>query len=182
MSARLTESEFRALKSRIATKKAPKNERGSTKRAVKPSHEPGCTGPLTDALKTAVTQSCKYHLISGVLLPLPPSVNHYWESYAYTKNGRRIRGRRRSAKALAFVDAVKGLIRGDKYGGMVVAIIRVFFPDNRCRDIDNVAKGVLDSLVHAGVIADDNQIKLLLLGDSLERVKGGAVEVSVWVL
>jgi hypothetical protein len=55
MSARLTESEFRALRSRIAAKKAPKNERGSTKRAAKPSHEPGCTGPLTDALKTAVT-------------------------------------------------------------------------------------------------------------------------------
>ena len=33
-----------------------------------------------------------------------------------------------------------------------------------------------------GVIADDNQIKLLLLGDSLERVQGGAVEVSVWAL
>lgn len=182
MSARLTESEFRALKSRIHGRESARNERKGGRKADKTTKPSACTGPLTDALKTAVTQSCKYHLISGVLLPLPPSVNHYWESYAYTKNGRRIRGRRRSAKALAFVDAVKGLIRGDKYGGMVVAIIRVFFPDNRCRDIDNVAKGVLDSLVHAGVIADDNQIKLLLLGDSLERVKGGAVEVSVWVL
>ena len=179
---KLTESEFRALKSRIGTKKAPKNERGSTKRAAKPTHEPGCTGPLTDALKTAVTQSCKYPLLSDVLLPLPPSVNHFWESCVYVKNGKRIRGRRRSDRALAFIQSVKQLVMGDRYAGMVVTIIRIFFPDNRCRDIDNVAKGVLDSLVHAGVIADDNQIKLLLLGDSLERVTGGAVEVSVWAL
>ncbi len=182
MSARLTESEFRALKSRIKAKNTPKSERKGTGKADKTTSEPGCTGPMTDALKTAVTQSCKYPLISDVLLPLPPSVNHYWETYVYTKNGRRVRGRRRSEKALRFVSAVQRAISGDKYGGLVVAIIRIFFPDERRRDIDNVAKGLLDSLVHAGVIADDNQIKLLLLGDSLERVQGGAVEVSVWAL
>jgi len=182
MSARLTESEFRALKSRISAKKAPKNERGSTKRAVKLSHEPGCTGPLTDALKTAVTQSCKYPLLSDVLLPLPPSVNHYWEPRIYVKNGKRIRGRCRSERALAYIEAVKALISGKKYGGIVCAVIKIFFPDNRERDIDNTLKATFDALAHAGVIASDNQIKLLLLGDSLERVKGGAVEVSVWAL
>ena len=182
MSTRLTESEFRALKSRIKAKNTPKSERNDTKKAGKTPSEPGCTGPLTDALKSAVTQSCRYPLISNVLLPLPPSVNHYWEAYVYTKNGRRVRGRRRSEKALRFVSAVQRAIGGNKYGGLVVAIIRIFFPDELRRDIDNVAKGVLDSLVHAGVIADDNQIKLLLLGDSLERVQGGAIEVSVWAL
>lgn len=40
MSARLTESEFRALKSRMATKKAQKNERGGTKKAAKPKRRP----------------------------------------------------------------------------------------------------------------------------------------------
>ena len=78
MSARLTESEFRTLKSRIKAKNAPKSERSGTRKAVKTASEPGCTSPMTDALKTAVTQSCKYPLISDVLLPLPPSVNHYW--------------------------------------------------------------------------------------------------------
>ena len=182
MSARLTESEFRALKSRIHGREAVKNERKGGRKADEMAKPSACTGPLTDALKSAVTQSCKYPLISDVLLPLPPSVNHYWEAYVYTKNGRRVRGRRRSEKALRFVSAVQRAISGDKYGGLVVAIIRIFFPDERRRDIDNVAKGLLDSLVHAGVIADDNQIKLLLLGDSLERVKGGAAEVSVWAL
>lgn len=182
MSARLTESEFRALKSRIHGRESARNERKGGRKADKAVKPSACTGPLTDALKTAVTQSCKYALLTDVLLPLPPSVNHYWEAYVYTKNGRRVRGRRRSEKALRFVSAVQRAIGGDRYGGLVVAIIRVFFPDERRRDIDNVAKGVLDSLVHAGVIADDNQIKLLLLGDSLERVQGGAVEVSVWAL
>ncbi len=179
---KLTESEFRALKSRISAKKAPKNERAITKRTAKPAHEPGCTGPLTDALKTAVTQSCKYPLISDVLLPLPPSVNHYWEPRIYVKNGKRIRGRCRSERALAYIGAVKALIGGNRYGGIVCAVIKIFFPDNRERDIDNTLKATFDALAHAGVIASDNQIKLLLLGDSLERVKGGAIEVSVWAL
>jgi Holliday junction resolvase RusA-like endonuclease len=64
----------------------------------------------------------------------------------------------------------------------VCAVIKIFFPDNRERDIDNTLKATFDALAHAGVIRSDNQIKLLLLGDSLERVDGGAVEVSVWAL
>ena len=182
MSARLTESEFRALKSRIKAKNAPKPERNGIRKAAKAKIEPGCTGPMTDALKTAVTQSCKYPLISDVLLPLPPSVNHYWQPRIYIKNGRRIRGRCRSERALAYIEAVKALIGGNKYGGIVCAVIKIFFPDNRERDIDNTLKATFDALAHAGVIASDNQIKLLLLGDSLERVQGGAVEVSVWAL
>lgn len=182
MSARLTESEFRSLKSRIHGREAARNERKGGRKADKTTKPSACTGPLTDALKTAVTQSCKYPLISDVLLPLPPSVNHYWRPRIYIKNGRRIRGRCRSERALAYIEAVKALIGGNKYGGIVCAVIKIFFPDNRERDIDNTLKATFDALAHAGVIASDNQIKLLLLGDSLERVQGGAVEVSVWAL
>lgn len=182
MSARLTESEFRALKSRIHGREAARNERKGGRKADKAAKPSACTGPLTDALKTAVTQSCRYALLTDVLLPLPPSVNHYWEPRVYVKNGRRILGRRRSDRALAYIETVKSLIGGNGYSGIVCAVIKIFFPDNRERDIDNTLKATFDSLAHAGVIRSDNQIKLLLLGDSLERVQGGAVEVSVWAL
>ena len=35
--------------------------------------------------------------------------------------------------------------------------MEIYFPDNRPRDLDNLPKGIFDSLVGAGLIKDDNR-------------------------
>jgi Holliday junction resolvase RusA-like endonuclease len=45
------------------------------------------------------------------------------------------------------------------FGERRVAVSIVAFPpDNRTRDLDNILKALLDSLQHAGVIPDDNDV------------------------
>jgi len=53
-----------------------------------------------------------------------------------------------------------------------------FPPDRRRRDLDNIAKPVLDALEHAGVYLDDSQIDLLLT-QRREIVRGGKLNVRV---
>lgn len=54
----------------------------------------------------------------------------------------------------------------------------VFPPDKRVRDLDNLFKGLLDSLVFAGVILDDSLIDRLWI-ERLQVVKGGKCRVFI---
>jgi Holliday junction resolvase len=56
--------------------------------------------------------------------------------------------------------------------------VRAFPPDRRRRDIDNLAKSLLDSLQHAGVYDDDNQIHQLYI-EKMSPVRPGGVEVKI---
>jgi crossover junction endodeoxyribonuclease RusA len=58
----------------------------------------------------------------------------------------------------------------------ISAIIYVYPPDRRRRDIDNVLKAILDALQRAGVYNDDSQISRLYI-ERCEPVRGGAVRV-----
>ena len=62
--------------------------------------------------------------------------------------------------------------------GDLAVNVRIHPPDRRRRDIDNIFKGLLDSLTHAGVWEDDSQIKHLE-ADMLEIVKKGQVIVEI---
>jgi len=92
-------------------------------------------------------------------LPWPPSVNHYW---IYRVVGKRVMvciG----AKGKAFREAVKEATVEDAdlfFPASVKLIVDIYAspPDRRKRDLDNILKGTLDALQHAGVYADDNQI------------------------
>lgn len=92
-------------------------------------------------------------------LPWPPSVNHYWQ----VRGKRRFLSRRASSWRYESVTILRGL--GTRYSGPVEITISFSPPDRRRRDLDNHTKGVLDALIHAGVIPDDSAqvVKRLVL-------------------
>nr|WP_276324222.1 RusA family crossover junction endodeoxyribonuclease [Actinobacillus ureae] len=45
----------------------------------------------------------------------------------------------------------------DPFDGAVEIKMQIYFPDNRDRDLDNLPKGIFDSLVGAVLIKDDNR-------------------------
>ena len=61
--------------------------------------------------------------------------------------------------------------------GPVVVDIEAFMPDRRRRDLDNLLKGLLDSLTHAGVWEDDNQVVDLRIRKA--PTIGGMVKVQI---
>ncbi|WP_409138883.1 RusA family crossover junction endodeoxyribonuclease [Pasteurella multocida] len=86
-----------------------------------------------------------------ISLPYPPSVNHYWK---HTRSGRHyISKAGREFKRIA-TEVCKQF---DPFDGAVEIKMQIYFPDNRDRDLDNLPKGIFDSLVGAGLIKDDNR-------------------------
>ena len=92
-------------------------------------------------------------------LPWPPSVNSYWRHRVVGK----LATVYVSQKGQAYRKAVNLCLM--EHGVKTYALegdlrveIEVFPPDRRKRDIDNLLKSLLDSLTHAQVWKDDNQI------------------------
>jgi len=87
-------------------------------------------------------------------LPWPPTNNLYW---------RHVRGRHYiSEKGTRYAKAVNEIIQQQnlavKLSSKLSVKIYAAPPDNRKRDIDNLAKGILDALTKAGFWLDDNQL------------------------
>lgn len=109
-------------------------------------------------------------------LPYPPSVNTYWGFH----------GHRRflTKKANEFKDIVKIIVleNGAKFGNNLLSIdIKLYPPDKRIRDIDNNLKPLFDSLVQAGLMDDDSQIRRISV-EFQEVFKGGKVELEIKTL
>lgn len=107
-------------------------------------------------------------------LPWPPSNNTYWRRL---RTGRTIL----SEPARVFRTQVQEYVAQhgiDKAQGRLYVAIDAFPPDRRKRDLDNLPKGILDGLVHAGVIEDDEHIDHLEIIRK-EVIKGGMVRVFV---
>ena len=106
----------------------------------------------------------------GFWLPWPPSVNRYW---------RHGRGRTYIAKPGAqYRQEVHRLTTGILYeplAGRLCVRLTAFPPDNRLRDIDNIAKALLDAL-EGRVFVNDSQIDHLIIRRGAKRVGG-----QVWV-
>jgi crossover junction endodeoxyribonuclease RusA len=90
-------------------------------------------------------------------LPWPPSVNNYWIH--------RGRGTFISDRGLSFIKSVKvAIVQAKIYKPMLGKLhvsIKLFPPDKRRRDIDNVLKSILDALTKGGLTVDDSQVKKL---------------------
>jgi Holliday junction resolvase RusA-like endonuclease len=83
-----------------------------------------------------------------IVLPYPPSVN---TAYGQSKGRRRFK----SKKYLAWLSKCPKLYPS-KIRYEVEILYKIYFPDNRIRDGQNILKVVLDYLVSQGVLADDN--------------------------
>jgi crossover junction endodeoxyribonuclease RusA len=103
-------------------------------------------------------------------LPYPPTVNHYW---CYAKGRVFI-----SPEGRAYRRRVQGILQDvPELSGDVRLLIAMHPPDKRRRDIDNVLKCLLDSLVHAGAMRDDSQItELAIIKDTV--VPQGMVKIE----
>lgn len=110
----------------------------------------------------------------SLILPYPPSVNHYWMR---NRNG----SVRISERGLSYRKEVWAICRSNlvkALAGPVAVRIEVLPPDARRRDLDNILKAILDALQHGGAYLDDSQISHLEIIRYAKR-KGGAVWVTL---
>lgn len=117
-----------------------------------------------------------------IVLPFPPSANHYWRHVTSGKLAGRVLI---SQEGRVFRDqvATNALVgKWPRFGADKRLRVRIlaFMPDRRRRDLDNLLKSAMDALTHAGVWADDSQIDSLLI----ERAPtlGGMLKVEVEAL
>ena len=108
------------------------------------------------------------NICTAVELPYPPTVNTYWRHW----RGRTVispLGRRYKQE----VGRIFADLEVDPTEGRVSISALVMPPDRRKRDIDNIAKALLDALVNH-VYFDDCQIVRLYL-ERGEKIDGGKI-------
>lgn len=105
-------------------------------------------------------------------LPYPPSINHY---YLHTSKGVILgtKGKKYRRDAILLLHKHKGHFDASK---RLNVVINVYPPDKRKRDLDNIIKCLLDSLQHAEIYVDDNQIDWLSI-IRRNQVLNGCVQI-----
>ena len=111
-----------------------------------------------------------------IQLPWPPTVNHY---YTVARNRKILSERGRLYKkyccACMMAQGIEKLGKDD--APFTVAIL-ARPPDRRKRDLDNLLKPILDSLVDYGAIPDDSMIDDIRI-QRFNPVKDGQIEVQI---
>lgn len=112
-----------------------------------------------------------------LLLPYPPSVNHYWiRSSRGMFIGKRGKEYREDVKDIADICKARKLEKPLKVE------VWQLLPDRRQRDIDNIFKALFDALTHADIWNDDSQIYELVahkIDYNAHKRKGGCVRVII---
>lgn len=109
----------------------------------------------------------------------PPSVNRYWR---HPSSGR-LAGRHlvstegRVYRALVAQSALLHAIHTPVTGRIDIELL-ASPPDRRRRDLDNILKSLLDALVHARVLEDDEQIDRLSI-TRLPPAPPGSVAITI---
>jgi len=116
-----------------------------------------------------------------LVLPWPPSANRYWRSF----RGRMIV----SKEAKDYIKLVNSLYpefgestvyrTEEMLHGSIAAEFNFYPPDRRKRDLDNLLKISIDSMMKTGLFKDDSQIDELYVRRR-EVVKDGCLEVSIF--
>lgn len=118
---------------------------------------------------------CHYQSDTAVInLPWPPTVNNYYT----IARGRKILSKRGRAykKEAVILMYRQNVPKGRE--GIYSLMIYVRPPDNRKRDLDNLLKPLLDSLVDYGALPDDSMIDDLRI-QRFNTIKGGQVSLSL---
>lgn len=108
-------------------------------------------------------------------LPYPPSVNHYWR---HTSRRTYLTAQAKTFRQLVVLSVRQQVQNIETMRGPLAVEIVANAPDNRCRDLDNILKATLDALAHAGVYADDSQIRRLTMSWG-NKTKGGSMDVVI---
>ena len=113
-------------------------------------------------------------MITGLELPWPPSVNHYYRHVGprvlISREGRRYR------------EKIVSLLRENKvatYNGAVEINIEAYPPDKRRRDIDNLLKSLLDAFTHGGLWNDDSQVCSLTIKKRESMPPNGMIYMEI---
>jgi len=111
-----------------------------------------------------------------IQLPWPPTVNHYYT----VARGRKIlseagRAYKKYACTCMMVQRVMKHSKADAPFGLHI-LARP--PDARRRDLDNLLKPIIDSLVDFGAIPDDYLVDDIHI-QRLNKVKDGQIEVEI---
>lgn len=119
-------------------------------------------------------------------LPYPPSVNHYWSPVSRpVKVGSKkyrawliLTDRAKEYRMLATNAMRVQRVPCGKLTGLLRIHLTCYPPDLRDRDLDNLLKGLLDSMAHAGIIRNDADFDEI----SMKRgpvVANGRIEVTI---
>ncbi|MCR4299734.1 MAG: RusA family crossover junction endodeoxyribonuclease [Gallionella sp.] len=149
---------------------------GIDRRAARPPRQGANKGRAVPQgrVDPAIAPNALKQAVAVLLLPYPPSVNHYW--LLNCGGGRRIcDAGKRFRLAVQLIMNRSGV---ESMPGRLSVEIIASPPDKRRRDVDNLLKAILDALQHAGLYADDNAIDVLKIcrGDV---IKGGSLLVKV---
>ncbi|EMQ1786939.1 RusA family crossover junction endodeoxyribonuclease [Escherichia coli] len=109
-----------------------------------------------------------------IKLPWPPSNNRYWR---HSRGIHYI-----SDKGQKYRKDVQQIIRQLKLDIFTKSRLRIKViadvPDSRRRDLDNILKGLLDSLIHAGFAEDDEQFDDIRVIRGV-KVPGGRLGIKI---
>lgn len=121
-------------------------------------------------------------------LPYPPSVNSYKKvgRIVKTKTGKLYQQRKNTCHTEKFyfdVYILSKKIKPSEWGkfddsSTFSLSIYVYPPDNKKRDLDNILKVLLDSLVRAHIIPDDSQVCVLYV-EKRSIIEHGKVIVRI---
>ena len=112
-------------------------------------------------------------MTTRLVLPWPPSLNHYWRRVGNRTLISRAGREYRHAVIGRAIAAKLPLIEGK-----LNVTIHAAPPDRRKRDLDNLLKAPLDALQHAGVIEDDGDIDDLRIIRS-PKIAGGRLVIEI---
>jgi len=111
-----------------------------------------------------------------VTLPWPPSLNAYYRHVVMGRSARVLI----SADGRQYRKSVAAIVgsRPPAMLGRLRVEIDACPPDRRARDLDNLAKSLLDSMQHAGVYASDSQIDDIHIR-RCARHPGGQLSITI---
>lgn len=107
-------------------------------------------------------------------LPWPPGNNHLFSVF----RGRKIKSKKGRQYTEEVTQKVKDENQQYQLAGRLKVKILAYPPTRAKRDLDNLFKAPLDSLTHAGVIADDSLIDDVRM-IRCEVVKSGRLEIII---